>query len=390
MATQKQFLFNLDTPTQDQFKPLSRFSGWYLVGDPQPVDLVLHVNQEPRAALQFGSARKDVAMSYPQWDQAEFSGFYGDVLIPETLWDAKKIDISVWDHGLKNPRKLFEKRFSSKGNYQPPQWRKRGFSLTNLLQCPTCTGELSQQMETWRCNSCQSNGPVRGQAFFFLEDNKYPFQTPTENTNTHPYGEGAHRLLERVGNGLVLDFGAGNSPKSAIRRNTCYLDIKQYAHTDVVTCSKTLPFKDNSFDGIVSQSVFEHLADPFHAARELYRILKPGGHIYVDTAFMQPLHGDPSHYFNMTQYGLRRVFEMFAIERIDVAPHHLPSYGLIMQLDTLLPNMANGVWKQRLENLRMLLGTELQSLEADLNEKAKVSLAAGWFVEGRKPEDGAI
>jgi RimJ/RimL family protein N-acetyltransferase/predicted O-methyltransferase YrrM len=48
-------------------------------------------------------------------------------------------------------------------------------------------------------------------------------------------------------------------------------------------CSEiyTLPFLDNSFDRIFSHALIEHLSDPIRAAKEMFRVLKPGGIIGV-------------------------------------------------------------------------------------------------------------
>lgn len=43
----------------------------------------------------------------------------------------------------------------------------------------------------------------------------------------------------------------------------------------------SLPFPDSSFDRVFSHALMEHLADPLRAAKELYRVLKPGGVIGV-------------------------------------------------------------------------------------------------------------
>jgi ubiquinone/menaquinone biosynthesis C-methylase UbiE len=70
-----------------------------------------------------------------------------------------------------------------------------------------------------------------------------------------------------------------------------------------------LPFKDNSFDVILSLAVLEHVKNPWIHANEMIRVLKPGGIIYADVPFLQPYHGYPHHYYNMTTAGLKNLFE---------------------------------------------------------------------------------
>ncbi len=41
--------------------------------------------------------------------------------------------------------------------------------------------------------------------------------------------------------------------------------------------SEALPFEDNFFDGATCVEVLEHLFDPLFTAKEIYRVLKPGG-----------------------------------------------------------------------------------------------------------------
>jgi 2-polyprenyl-3-methyl-5-hydroxy-6-metoxy-1,4-benzoquinol methylase len=44
-----------------------------------------------------------------------------------------------------------------------------------------------------------------------------------------------------------------------------------------------LPFADDSFDVVFSTEVIEHTPDPLAAAAEMYRVLKPGGHLVLST-----------------------------------------------------------------------------------------------------------
>lgn len=46
--------------------------------------------------------------------------------------------------------------------------------------------------------------------------------------------------------------------------------------------AESLPFESNIFDLVHSNHVFEHLSDPLAAAREAWRVLKPGGVVFIE------------------------------------------------------------------------------------------------------------
>ena len=69
-----------------------------------------------------------------------------------------------------------------------------------------------------------------------------------------------------------------------------------------------LPFRDNSFDAVLSLAVLVHVKKPWRCANEMMRVLKPGGEIMCAVPFLSPVHGYPDHYYNMTANGLRNLF----------------------------------------------------------------------------------
>lgn len=132
-------------------------------------------------------------------------------------------------------------------------------------------------------------------------------------------------LAERmeVTEGLVLNLSAG----STARRfdNVIEAEIIWGANTDVVTDAHILPFRDSVFDGLACLNAFEHYHSPPKVVQEIRRVCKPGAWIYVETAFNQPMHLAPHHFYNATRYGVMKWFEGFSIISC-----HIPENGSML------------------------------------------------------------
>ncbi|WP_347344006.1 class I SAM-dependent methyltransferase [Brachyspira hyodysenteriae] len=66
--------------------------------------------------------------------------------------------------------------------------------------------------------------------------------------------------------------------------------------------------EDEKFDIVVSVAVFEHLAMPWKVAEEIFKVLKPGGYVYICTHFAWGIHERPWHFFHFTDMGLKVLF----------------------------------------------------------------------------------
>ena len=58
-------------------------------------------------------------------------------------------------------------------------------------------------------------------------------------------------------------------------------DNPDEAHRVTVGDVQNLAFEDNSFDAVLSNEVLEHVPDDARGLREIFRILRPGGHLFV-------------------------------------------------------------------------------------------------------------
>lgn len=185
--------------------------------------------------------------------------------------------------------------------------------------------------------------------------------------------------------GMVLDLGAGLRPfADLIPGTTIALDHRPRPEIDLIGDAHQLPFGDATVDAIVCTEVFEHLIDPPAAARELIRILKPGGRLILTTRFCFPLHDRPADFWRFTSYTLTRLFE--PLDPV-VLPQHTAYQTLLVLLVRLVmePTRLNRVVSPPVLALCALLW----GLEPVLGRLVPSdSLTSGYLVAGRKPTSG--
>ncbi|MBD5656958.1 MAG: class I SAM-dependent methyltransferase [Candidatus Eremiobacteraeota bacterium] len=172
--------------------------------------------------------------------------------------------------------------------------------------------------------------------------------------------------------------------------NVVNMEIVAYDSTDVLAVGERLPFADASFDAVLSLNVIEHVRDPFQAAREITRVLKPGGELYCVLPFMQPFHGYPNHYYNATSAGLRNLFSSLTIERAEVAGGGTPIFALswILQwwLAALPPGAAERFASMTVGELAVdPLGLLPEPFVTDLSLDMRERLACANMLIARKP-----
>lgn len=213
----------------------------------------------------------------------------------------------------------------------------------------------------------------------------------TDLVSGNGYDENVQSLIKRHINGLVLDVGSGL--RTDYYRNVINYEIVPFASTDVLGVGEELPFKDNSIDAVISSAVLEHVKDPFRCAKEIIRVLKPGGELFCCVPFLQPYHGYPHHYYNMTHQGLRNLFEgPMVVDGIKVLDTTAPIWTLTWFLDIWVRGLSGAAKEQFLKmQVSDLLIPIDQHLDepyvTQLPESTKLEIASACVLFAHKPRE---
>jgi len=262
--------------------------------------------------------------------------------------------------------------------------------VSGLICCPDCRGTLDDDLS---CSGCGRVYPmVAGRPVFIGEEVEI---RPLDHMS-NVASEEIVRWAAALG-GPILHLGAGATPERI--PNTVEAEYALFRNTDVAVDAHRLPFRDGAFTAVLTLNTFEHLRDPAQAASELRRVLRPGGELWLQTAWLQPLHEAPAHFYGATEYGVRAWFSGWDIDRIYVPGNMQPVEALSWMASDLLflvgahrgPEAQAAVaslpllevargWADRASRT----GPAWEVLR-ELPQDAARHLAAGWELRARAP-----
>lgn len=183
--------------------------------------------------------------------------------------------------------------------------------------------------------------------------------------------------------GITLDVGCGRKPyeKSFFAGADKYVGLDYLTDRstpDVVGSATAIPLGDASFDTVVSTEVLEHVPDPLKALTEMYRVLKPGGHLILSTPMYWPRHEMPYDYFRYSYDGLLHLVKESGFELVQLYSRGR-SYAFIGQV--IQQTQPIGFKPVNWLINRFFLWCDLH-LKHDIH-------TLGWAFVARKPETGA-
>ncbi len=140
----------------------------------------------------------------------------------------------------------------------------------------------------------------------FLKKHKSDAKTLVVNCNDSPY---QHYFKNRV---TVDDKGERGAQK-----------VDYY----------NMPFEDEAFEVVLCTGLLEHLEEPAEALKEMKRVLKKGGRIFIGASSAFSIHDAPHDFFHFTPYGLEYILKKQGWQNIEVkgSCSTMKTIGILLQ-----------------------------------------------------------
>lgn len=197
---------------------------------------------------------------------------------------------------------------------------------------------------------------------------------PSNRGNPYP-PRLAELLADAPPDATVVDLGGGDRCHDDPR--VLNFEYLHFDNADFFGDGLSLPIGDDSVDLLVSQAVLEHVPDPQRAVDEMRRVLRPGGRLYAEFAFMQPLHAVPYHFFNITPHGASLLFDGWDVQ------HQRVFGGLATTMDWFF-RLLGADRKIGEDRSRQVLDA-LADLDSQLSPTELEFVASAVSVEALKP-----
>jgi SAM-dependent methyltransferase len=121
----------------------------------------------------------------------------------------------------------------------------------------------------------------------------------------------------------IYDFGCGSKPYKVFAGENKYIGIDidtSNEKADIFSSIDNVPIDNAIADVVCSFYVLEHIYNPLDVLKEKFRVLKPGGTLFMLVPLYWEEHEQPYDFYRYTQFSLRKMLEEAGYLNIDIKP----------------------------------------------------------------------
>lgn len=137
------------------------------------------------------------------------------------------------------------------------------------------------------------------------------------------YNKIVFKKLNRKLEGVNIDLGSGDKGFSNYLKSI-NINSFPYDYPDFDIEKDALKHEDDSIDFITMNAVIEHIKNPDNIFKEIYRVLKVNGLVFVNTPNWQidykNFYNDPTHIKPYTPGSLKITFELYNLNPVFIEP----------------------------------------------------------------------
>lgn len=184
--------------------------------------------------------------------------------------------------------------------------------------------------------------------------------------------------------GTIVDFGCGKKPFKQYFPNQRYVGIdNRYGNPDFVASVFHSPFKNNSADTVICSEVLEHINEPLKVVKEIHRVIKKGGHLYLTVPMYWYQHYQPNDFWRFTQFSLMAILSQFNFRIKYLNRYGGLNYFIACRISETIYNLFRKCFKNKTA-LVLLAPFQLLLYFYSLLDKYNKKDVAGWVVLAEK------
>ena len=192
--------------------------------------------------------------------------------------------------------------------------------------------------------------------------------------------------------GHVLDIGGGRKSRTNVifppEAQADSVNIQpEMDPTYLVEPDEPFPIADDAYDTAVCLNTLEHVYDAKFVIREIHRVLKPGGTVYISVPFMFRIHASPDDFFRGTPTWWKETLRLTGFARTELQPLVWGRYSTAQTISGCR-GVLPAALQRNVAYLKDILYAALTFHGVDRYEGRRgdriSAVAPGWFVAATK------